>query len=1052
MTEGGRVLVVLLAFGAVLGAALWWLAFHAHRRAARAAGVGAELTAELERRRTAERDLARSEASFRAAFDDALVGMCLTARDGRLLRVNTVFAAMLGRTPQQLLGMDFATITHPDDVAAGRALVAQVFAGERTSFRQRKRYHHADGSLVHVELSSVLVSDPDGHPLHLATQTVDVTDRERAQAERDSQQQMLRAVIQNSPSVIYVKDLDGRYLLANTWLQRALGRTEAQIIGSTDADLHDTVNPVWRVNDLRARDGEVRSDDVVVRADGQVAVYESVRLPLIDHTGTVYATCGISVDVTERRQITADREAAAAGVAAAARASMQATQAKAAFLATISHEIRTPMNAVIGMSELLLDTDLDTEQAHFVDIIRGSGETLLAVINDVLDYSKIESGQLQLETSPVDLQACLDQAFAQVAGGAHDLELIANLAPGCPPTVLGDGHRLRQVMVNLVGNAIKFTPVGEVMLTISTTAAVSASTAAPRGIGTPSQAEAATLAAPVPVTFTVRDTGIGIPPKRMHRLFRSFSQIDESTTRLYGGTGLGLAISQSIVAAMGGEITVSSEEGTGSTFAFTIPLTPCPPTTQASQVETRDAEAPGTDVPDTQASCSVGDAPRRDGSAVLRGARALVVDDNRSSRQVLRSQMSQWGMDCVDFADAHHALAALRAGQMYDIAVLDEQMPGTGGVALARQLRAALPGWPAGVSRSPVAVTVTTVPLDAVAPSTAAPALVLLTSLGSHLEPADAQLFAALHPKPIRAGQLRDQLITALTHPDLVTSAEPLTPAGAVRTVEEAGDHPDAARPRVLLAEDNPVNQRVADLMLRKLGYRADVVGNGREALHAVRDGAYELVLMDVHMPVLDGLAATRQIRALPALARQPRIIAMTASTSVESQDSCARAGMDGHLSKPVRLGDLAAVLHDPGTDHPPGSPAHGSAAGGDPAAELAGIRRRLTEVLGGMAGEPDDVALREQLLADYLDSARQQIRSLRECAQGADTGGVRALAHSLRGSSATVGADHLAELARQLETAAGIPDDTLSARIDELAEHECQLTDACSQPANAGR
>ena len=508
------------------------------RRATQGAAPTEELLAELEHRRSIDGELARNEASFRAAFDDALVGMALTAPDGRLLRVNTVFAAMLGRAPDELLTSDVMLLTHPDDVAKGRDLIRQAFSGECDSFRQRKRYLHADGSVVHVELSSVVVRDRDGSPLHLATQTIDVTAREQAQAERDSQQQMLQAVIANSPSVIYVKDLDGRYLLANSRLQSALARTEDQIIGCTDEEMHEVVNPAWRVNDLRAREGEVRCDDVVTRPDGQVITYESVRLPLRDQAGRVYATCGISVDVTARRQTTADREAAADAVARAARDALGAAAAKAAFLATMSHEIRAPMNAVIGMSGLLLDTSLDVQQAHYVETIRSSGDALLAVINDVLDYSKIESGELLLEDRPFDLQTCLDQALAQVADRAQHLDLVTYTAAACPTTVRGDSHRLRQVLVNVVGNAVKFTPAGDILVSV-----------------TPAQPLAdQPVDTPVLLTFTVRDTGIGIAAEGMDRLFRSFSQVDASTTRLYGGTGLGLAISRSIVQAMGGDI------------------------------------------------------------------------------------------------------------------------------------------------------------------------------------------------------------------------------------------------------------------------------------------------------------------------------------------------------------------------------------------------------------------------------------------------------------------------------------------------------------------
>jgi len=643
--------------------------------------------------------------------------------------------------------------------------------------------------------------------------------RAEAEAERDAHAAMLRAVIANSQSLIYVKDLDGRFLLANEALERAFGVHGEDLVGQTDEYLDPEMAPVWRANDLRARRGRHQVEERAQASDG-THHYDTVKFPLFDAHGELYATCGVSLDVTERQRATEE-------MARARDVALAATAAKSAFLATMSHEIRTPMNAVIGMTGLLLDTDLDERQRDFVETIRSSGDALLAVINDVLDFSKIEAGELTLERHEFDLRSCAEASADLVAPAAlgKGLELLVAVDERCGTSAVGDPSRLRQVLVNLLSNAVKFTAAGEVVLTVGP---------GPGGCGS--------------VSFAVRDTGIGIPADRRDRLFRSFSQVDDSTTRVYGGTGLGLAISRSLVLAMGGDLTVDSQPGRGSTFRFTVPLEP--------------AAAP----PEPPAG--------------LRGRRVLLVDDNATSRDVLGAQLAAWGLSCTTVADVAQAVRRAAEGPSYDVAVVDGDLIPDGADigALPLVVLTGLAGRPAAVGERPI-------------------------------------------PKPAKGSALQAALLAALGVGLEATAASPLpVPAPAIAPVAPA------ARLRVLLAEDNAVNQKVAQLMIARLGHRVDTVGNGCEAVAALRGAPYDLVLMDVQMPEMDGLEATRRIRAELPPGRQPRIVAMTASALLQDRRACAEAGMDGHLAKPVRQEDLAAVLA-------------GSAAANAPA-ELPGQRR----------------------------------------------------------------------------------------------------------------
>ncbi len=738
---------------------------------------------------------------------------------------------------------------------------------------------------------------------------------ERAQRE---ERVKLATTLDNIAQAVVKLSADLRVAYINPVAREMLGVTEdvigeevGRVLTLVTPDANVSIESIERIARHQYSTLPLPEGAEIHSSDGTVYPVEGTYTPLLP-SGAVLSFR----DVGERMRLDALRNEKEAAEAAAA--------ARTQFLANMSHEIRTPMNAVIGMTGLLLDTKLDKEQHEFVDTIRTSGSHLLSIINDILDFSRLDGGVIEFEHYAFDVRTCIEESLELVAPMAAEkgIELCLVAQPQIFSSIMGDAGRLRQVLVNFVGNAIKFTEKGEVIVRFE---------------------QEPLDGGQLRLHFSIADTGIGISPEQLPRLFKPFGQADASTTRKFGGTGLGLVISKQIIERMGGTLSVESTLGKGSTFSFSI---------VAFVVPDRVTE--------------------HHAAPALRGKYVLIVDDSATSRRILRAELESRGMVVDEAAGGRAALGKLQERE-FDAIVIDYHMPEMDGGMLAKEIRKS--------------------------PQYAAVPLVLLSSLGMAKESGPPELFDVRLTKPVRIAQLEANLVLLLSEERIGAA-----PASKISDPGETATNPL----RILLAEDNPVNQRVAMLILRKLGYRADVVGNGLEVVAAVERQQYDVVLMDVQMPEMDGIEATKAIRRKIPTDKRPRIIAMTAHAMAGDRERCMEAGMDDYLNKPIEIGALGSAL---GRSERKSTQSSGNRS----AVQVVRFNPARLDSLAELAkltGE-DIVA---EIVTAFANDSEKSLRIMSQALEARDAKTLERAAHSFKSTCANLGGEHMAQLCQILE------------------------------------
>ena len=927
----------------------------------------------LERRQTLRHEVARLAAIVESSTD-AIHSM---TQDGTVTSWNAAAEQTFGYARDEMIGQPESKLVPAAELESERALLARVARGEQVSAYETTRLRK-DGELLPVSVTMSPIRDEEGRILGISSIARDITQHRRAQAQLAARERLLADTQRMAHAGGW--ELDPRSG-ATTWsdeLCRIFGFDPETYVPTFEGYLA-AIHPDDREMALQsAQRGFTATGPLswsvehrIVRPDGTVRVIESRNEVVPGPDGRPLRLLGTAQDITDRKRVE-DAERAAREAAEAA------SRAKSEFLANMSHEIRTPMNGVLGMLDLALDSDPAPAMREYLQVAKTSAESLLSVINDILDFSKVEAGRIELETAPFSVGDGMAETLATLALRAEQkgLELALRVGDGVPDAVVGDLARVRQILINLVGNAIKFTERGEIVVSVDRADVE----AGPDEVG---------------LRFAVKDTGIGIPLEKQSQVFEAFAQADTSTTRVFGGTGLGLAISSRLVSMMGGQIWVESAPGVGSTFFFTI-------------VAGSYDGAPIESVPLLREE--------------LRDLPVFVVDDNETNRTILESLLRRWEMRPTLADGAAAALERLTRdadrGVSYPLLLIDAHMPGMDGFTLVERIRAT--------------------------PAVSGATVMMLSSAdqhGAHVRCRELGIAAYL-TKPISPSELQAAISTAL---------QPKRAQDARGAIADGARQRDPASPtlRILLAEDNVVNQRVAVSLLERRGHVVTVVADGEAAVQATARERFDAVLMDIQMPVMSGLDAARAIRQREhGTDRRVPIIAMTARAMAGDRDECLAAGMDGFLAKPVRGRDLHEALERYGAG---GGRSAGVRAGdGAPIAAPSGSvvldEDALTAATGG------DAELVAELSTLFSDEGARLMNALREALAGGDAAAVTSAAHSLKGSIASLGGRAAQAAALRLEML-GRERDVEGARaaMPELEAEFARFEAALSSLARAG-
>ncbi len=864
--------------------------------------------------------------------EDAIVAY---TPDGIILTWNHGAERVFGYAAAEAIGKHVSMLVDPERLSGLASITGQVLRGNAVP-QYEGLCRRKDGRRIDISVTAGPIRNSEGEVGAISTVLHDITERKQAEQALQSSEEKFRQLAENIREVFWLMTPgSNQFLYVSPAYEQVWGRSCQSVYQNADSRL-EAIHPddleQSRLLFARQMQGEPVEPEYRIRTpSGQEKWIRGRAFPIRDEAGQVIRVAGIAEDVTERKRHEAElihaREEADA-----------ASQAKSSFLANMSHEVRTPMNGILGMAGLLLGGNLDPRQRKRAETLRDSAEALLDILNEILDFSRMEAHKLKLEETAFDLRSLVEGVADLTAVKCQEkgVELLIFIEPDVPTRLLGDATRLRQILVNLAGNAVKFTAAGEISIRLKR-----------EGGGAAER-----------IRCEVRDTGIGIPEDKRNLLFQPFSQVDASTSRRYGGTGLGLSIVRMLVDTMGGQMGVESEEGKGSCFWFTLEM---------------ERES----------------AVRRPRTLSLAGWRILVVDDNAASRSLMMELLALWKANAAQAPDAKTALELLRSGYRFDALLLDLEMPGTDGEQLG-------------------------VLLDA-DPKLRSTPRVLLTPLRLSTEGERWRRlgFAAHVSKPVKQGELGTCLASILGY------GPPLTPqrasADPARTSRE-----QRQELRLLLVEDHKINQQVALGMLEKLGYRADVVADGRSALRILAENDYDLVLMDCQMPEMDGFEATRQIRRPDTRVRNHYIpiIATTAHAMAGDREKCLAAGMNDYVTKPLRPALLEQTIEHWTADiparvdsSPVPPPVPGPAPNSTPV-EIASAFDVLDFVERLMGNED----LAHRIVRGFVDDMPRQIALLAQAVNDSDASRLRLVAHSIKGVAGNVGGIEIEQIARNLE------------------------------------